>query len=106
MNDCELLRVDWFAKGPYQDYFRYIDDLQGIWLHRWGDHLVRTFGVAMFMEPDQARPISLPYAHQDVCICGGEEPDLKCKRIEDSARLNKGWRWQCVPPESKDDSVS
>ncbi|CAK0820620.1 unnamed protein product [Prorocentrum cordatum] len=45
-----------------------VDDLWGMWLHRWGDHLVRTFGVALHLPDGQAARLALPYAHQDVCL--------------------------------------
>merc|ERR1712176_952585 len=61
MNDNEMMRVDWFAGGAYWDWFSYIDALQKMWTHRWGDHAVRTFGVAMHMEDAKVEQLRLPY---------------------------------------------
>lgn len=97
MNDNEILRTDWFAEGPYFDYFTYLDSLQGIWMHRWGDHLVRTFGIAMHMPETRMVQLTLPYAHQEICMCGAERPGLRCVRTDDPARPWKGWRWHCEP---------
>jgi len=32
-----------------KDYFRYLDSVGGFWLHRWGDHAVRTIAVGMWL---------------------------------------------------------
>merc|ERR1712048_665402 len=96
MNDNELLRIDWFAGREYQRFFNYIDDLQGMWLHRWGDHLVRTFGVAMHLAAEEIAQLSLPYAHQEICLCGAEHLGLHCERTDESSRPQKTWRWRCV----------
>ena len=45
MNDIEIVQLDWFRSDPYQDYFRYLDSMGGFWLHRWGDHAMRTIAV-------------------------------------------------------------
>merc|ERR1719291_1420316 len=69
MNDCELLRADWFASGPYQEWVAFVEDFKSIWTHRWGDHIIRTFGVAMHLEDIFAQKVLIPYAHQEVCLC-------------------------------------
>ena len=47
------------APDASQDYFRYLDSSGGFWLHRWGDHAVRTIAVGMWLpEASNASDIS------------------------------------------------
>ncbi|CAE6967031.1 KTR4 [Symbiodinium sp. CCMP2456] len=123
MTDCEVLRLSFFRSSRYQDYFRYLDSLEGFWSHRWGDHAVRTLGVGLALwEEDRptwqqavgrgsdgwprAFQMDLPYAHQDFCQCDGE-----CRPLHDPKRgvvfdalqgLRKKF-WTCLPaPLDKD----
>jgi len=70
MLDIEVLRLDWFRGGDYQDFFRFMDSTGGFWLHRWGNNPFRTFAVGLLLNDSDVRFLSLPYAHQDFCSCG------------------------------------
>ena len=69
MTDIEVLRLDWFRGGAYQDLFRFLDAAHGFAKFRWGNHAVRTLGVALFAEDGQVGTVALPYAHQEQCQC-------------------------------------
>jgi len=71
MNDIEIVSLAFFAdrEGVYQDYFRYLDSMNGFWLHRWGDHAIRTIAVGMFVPRAKVYEMEIPYAHQGFCKC-------------------------------------
>jgi alpha 1,2-mannosyltransferase len=69
MNDIEIMKLDWFRGEKYRDFFNYLDSFGGWWLHRWGDHAVRTFAVGMWMNKDELVQIDIPYGHQSYCKC-------------------------------------
>ena len=69
MNDIELVRLSWFRGEAYQDYFRFLDSLGGFWLYRWGDHGIRTIGIALHMEEAKVSQLRVPYSHQGACVC-------------------------------------
>ena len=48
MNDIEIVNLQWFRGEEYMDYFRFLDSTGGFWIHRWGDHAIRTLAVAMY----------------------------------------------------------
>jgi len=60
MLDMEILRLDFFRGGHYQDMFRYMDSTGGFWLHRWGNNPFRTFAVALLLEDAAVRSMALP----------------------------------------------
>lgn len=123
MTDCEILRLSFFRgkESRYSEYFSYLDSLDGFWLHRWGDHAVRTLGVGMALWKEdrsewilglsgrgsRSRPrvftMDMPYAHQDYCSCGSA--NRTCKVIHDPKKglvldrlkvLRKRY-WRCEP---------
>lgn len=49
----EIKKVSWFASGSYKDFFNYIDDVGGIYLHRWGDAPIKYIGVNSLCPPNQ-----------------------------------------------------
>ena len=51
MNDIEIVNLQWFRGEEYMDYFRFLDSTGGFWIHRWGDHAIRTLAVAMSRRP-------------------------------------------------------
>merc|ERR1712194_226299 len=69
MNDIELVRLNFFRGERYQDYFRYLDSLNGFFNFRWGDHALRTIAVGLYLEPEQVMQMRVPYAHQGYCQC-------------------------------------
>lgn len=97
MNDIEIVRLDWFRSDPYQDYFRYLDSVGGFWLHRWGDHAVRTIAVGMWLPKDRVLEMDIPYGHQNYCRCGGAHPDLECVREGERGGKPEKW-WTCALP--------
>jgi len=94
MNDNEFMRIDWFKDGLYYEWFEYLDDIHGFWRHRWGDTIVRTFGVGMHLEDARQQKLDLPYAHQLFCLCGSSMPGSQCARV-DAPDRRAGWRWRC-----------
>lgn len=49
----EIVDMDFFRSEGYQDYFRYLDNTNNIFYHRWGDHAIRYLGMKMFMDPNR-----------------------------------------------------
>ena len=45
----EVARVSLMRDRRYQDYFDFLDQHGGIYLHRWGDAPIRWLGLAMFL---------------------------------------------------------
>src|SRR3990167_4107952 len=56
--NIEMSDVRWFRSGAYDDYWRAVDRSAGIYLHRWGDHLIKYAGVQMLMDPRRLRPMT------------------------------------------------
>eukprot|EP00823_Brevimastigomonas_motovehiculus_P000062 TRINITY_DN10166_c0_g1_i1.p1 TRINITY_DN10166_c0_g1~~TRINITY_DN10166_c0_g1_i1.p1 ORF type:complete len:422 (-),score=9.94 TRINITY_DN10166_c0_g1_i1:154-1419(-) len=46
----ELVRVSLLRSERYQNFFKYLDRLGGIYMHRWGDAPIRWLGLATFLE--------------------------------------------------------
>jgi len=95
MNDIEIVQLDWFRSEPYQDYFHYLDSVGGFWLHRWGDHAVRTIAVGMWLPKDRVYEMDIPYGHQNYCRCSGAWPNLECAREGDFGGQPAKW-WVCT----------
>jgi len=74
----------------YQEYFSYLDSLEGQIKYRWGDHAIRGLGMAVALRPLELRVNQsltwemghVPYAHQSYCNCGG--PDWECIKVWDA----------------------
>ncbi|CAJ1351562.1 unnamed protein product [Effrenium voratum] len=109
MTDLELLRVAFFKPGSdYFRFYRFVDELGGFWLYRWGDHAVRGLGTAIALFPHEdwsstprlmAYDLKMPYAHQAACFCHGA--NLKCKEQGQEAAGEVLWPakkkvWRCV----------
>mmetsp|Transcript_28186 Transcript_28186/g.54329 ORF Transcript_28186/g.54329 Transcript_28186/m.54329 type:complete len:1162 (+) Transcript_28186:128-3613(+) len=95
MNDIEIVQLDWFRSEPYQDYFRYLDSVGGFWLHRWGDHAVRTIAVGMWLPKDRVYEMDIPYGHQNYCRCSSAWPNRTCTREGDLGGQPAKW-WVCT----------
>ncbi len=104
MNDIEIVQLDWFRSDPYQDYFRYLDSMGGFWLHRWGDHAMRTIAVGMWLPEDKVFEMDVPYGHQNYCRCSGAHPHLSCVREEDVGGVPAKW-WICAGEEAREDDA-
>eukprot|EP00927_Polykrikos_kofoidii_P071523 TRINITY_DN67785_c0_g1_i1.p1 TRINITY_DN67785_c0_g1~~TRINITY_DN67785_c0_g1_i1.p1 ORF type:complete len:1184 (+),score=134.58 TRINITY_DN67785_c0_g1_i1:125-3676(+) len=91
MNDIEIVRLDWFRSDPYQDYFRYLDSVGGFWLHRWGDHAMRSIAVGMWLPEERVYKMDIPYGHQNYCSCSDAHPDLECLREGDVGGIPPKW---------------
>lgn len=66
------LEVNWKNKG-------------GFYYYRWGDALVRTLGVHLFLKKEEVQRLDIPYQHQKVCNIpkgcvpdGSFECEMKC----------------------------
>jgi len=92
MTDIEIVKIGWFNSKPYQDYFEFLDSMGGFWLHRWGDHAVRTIAVSMFLPQERVYKMDIPYAHQEYCKCSG---DMVCVREETLNAVPALW-WRCI----------
>lgn len=101
MNDIEITQLDWFRSDPYQNYFRYLDSIGGFWLHRWGDHAVRTIAVGMWLPEEKVYEMDIPYGHQNYCKCSEAHSDLECVREGDVGGEPARW-WTCAPKKEKD----
>ncbi|CAK9044880.1 Carboxy-terminal kinesin 2 (XCTK2) [Durusdinium trenchii] len=93
MTDCEVLRLSFFRKARYRHYFDFLDSMEGFFRHRWGDHAVRSLGLALALwEEDRStwrigaeprvKQMELPYAHQDFCQCHDRKTG-PCRPIHD-----------------------
>lgn len=94
MNDIEIVQLDWFRSDPYQNYFRFLDSVGGFWLHRWGDHAVRTIAVGMWLPKERVYEMDIPYGHQNYCRCPAAHSNLTCVREGDVGGTPAKW-WTC-----------
>ena len=60
----EISSLDFWRSAPVRDYFDYVDRSGGIYRHRWGDALVHTLTVSIFLEKNQTRRFPVYYDHQ------------------------------------------
>jgi len=84
-NNFEIMNVRFFRNSDYSSYYAFIDQLGGIYKHRWGDALIRTLGVLMFAEPDEIYQFTdIGYIHPNACMnpCGWEnDPHIQCDEL-------------------------
>lgn len=63
----EIAKFDWFANSGYKDFFSFLDNENGIYKWRWGDHCIKYLGVEMFLEDNKKQYFSLPsYRHGNI----------------------------------------
>ena len=60
----EICDIAWFRSEPWVSFFKWIDEAQGIYIHRWGDHTIRYAGVNLYMDPRQIARLPVHYFHQ------------------------------------------
>ena len=88
MTDCEIVSTKYAgASSLYQDFFRFLDGLEGMTKFRWGDHALRGMGFAYSLLPLELalnrtltwKMSGVPYAHQNYCDCAGV--GWRCKKV-------------------------
>jgi hypothetical protein len=75
-NNLEILDLEFFRSRKWREYFEYLETEEGVWTERWGDALIRTLGVTMFLAPKEIEQFSdIGYVHHLVCVnpCGAAE---------------------------------
>jgi hypothetical protein len=61
----EICRIKAFSEGLYMNLFDHIERVKGIYIHRWGDHIIRYAGIHMLLGFDRVKEITdMKYAHQ------------------------------------------
>ena len=61
----EISSLDFWRSAPVRDYFDHVDRSGGIYKHRWGDTLIHTMAVSMFLEKNKThRFTDIYYDHQ------------------------------------------
>jgi len=64
-NNFEISRLSFWLSADYQRFIEYIDDLGGIYYHRWGDGPIKSIAVAMFVPRPQTYHFKdIGYRHQ------------------------------------------
>ena len=67
----EICDISWFRGRGWQEYFAAVDRTGGIWRHRWGDALIRYYGVVNLMEGASVYCLKqLHYHHQSEWLPG------------------------------------
>ena len=67
----EICDISWFKGRVWQEYFEAVDRAGGIWRHRWGDALIRYYGVVHLMEESSVYCLKqLHYHHQSEWLPG------------------------------------
>ena len=56
-SNFELGHIPFFSSKTYMDYFEYIDGYNGFYSNRWGDHIVKCFGVETLLKQKESKPI-------------------------------------------------
>lgn len=49
-SNFEIFDMDWFKSESYQNFYKYIDSTGGIFINRWGDHVIRYLGINALKE--------------------------------------------------------
>lgn len=63
----EVCYLPWFRTDPWRTFFAFIDTEDGIYAHRWGDHLIRYAGVKALMPTDRVLHYTdIAYSHQGI----------------------------------------
>ncbi len=59
----EVVKVSVLQSAEYQRFFRFLDRLGGMYLHRWGDAPIRWLGLATFVPREQVHQMSVSCHH-------------------------------------------
>lgn len=62
----EIAKFDWFLSSGYKKYFEFLDEQNGIYLNRWGDHCIKYLGIEMFLNDSKKYCFNLPYQHGNI----------------------------------------
>lgn len=63
-SNLSILKTDFWLKKETKNYLKFIDDTQGIFNFRWGDHIIQANGIKMFSHPKSwFRFKNLEYRH-------------------------------------------
>lgn len=63
----EVLNKEWLLSEEYSDYANYIDDLKGIYNHRWGDALTRYYGINLLANQSDVHALTgVLYKHSGI----------------------------------------
>lgn len=49
----EILDLQWFKSNEYQSFYNYLDATGGIYMHRWGDHIIRYIALNSLESKDK-----------------------------------------------------
>ena len=67
-NNFEICKLEFGRSRAYQEFFRYLDHLGGIYKFRWGDAPIRTIAVSMLVPKAKVhRFTDIPYSHAGYC---------------------------------------
>lgn len=62
----EIAKFNWFLNSEYENFFKFLDEQNGIYEYRWGDHCIKYLGVEMFLEEYKKLYLNLPYKHGNI----------------------------------------
>jgi hypothetical protein len=64
-NNLEVMDINFWIREDVQHFVSFVDASWGIYLHRWGDAVLRYLALAMFAKPNQLvdRPSDWRYEH-------------------------------------------
>jgi hypothetical protein len=62
----EIAKFDWFENSEYKDYFKFLDNENGIYKWRWGDSIIKYLGVEMFLDDSKKHQFNIPYIHGNI----------------------------------------
>lgn len=64
-----MVDLNWVRGPQYTQYFDFLDHKAGWFFYRWGDALVRTLAIHMFLEPEEVERLSWICTSVHVCHC-------------------------------------
>ena len=71
-SNFEILDMEFFRTKEIQNYYQHLDKTGGIYMHRWGDHIIRLLTLAIFADKNKVHKFSeMGYQHQHFINPGG-----------------------------------